>query len=408
MCRLSLLLVLTLPLVAHSQEWSRFRGPNGAGVSDAAIPTTFTEKDFLWKTPIPGVGHSSPVVWGDKVFVTSGEKKTGKRIVVCVDAATGKLRWQKEFEASAYKAHVRNSIATSTPAADDERLYVAWATPERLTLMALTHDGQVVWQHDLGPFKSQHGFGVSPIVYDGLVVLPNDQDNGGSILAFDARTGQARWSVPRHPKNATYSTPCVYERQGRPAELIFTNWQHGITAIDPKTGKTNWELSVFEVNKQERAVASPVIAGDLILATCGFVTAQKHFVAVKPPDGADGKAKEVWRIEKAVSYLPTPLVKGDLVFLCSEVGIATCLNAKTGAIVWQERVGESFSASPVCAGDRIYCVGNDGVVVVLAASAKFEILAKNALGEATQSTPALAGGRLFLRTEGHLIAVRKK
>jgi outer membrane protein assembly factor BamB len=273
--------------------------------------------------------------------------------------------------------------------------------------MALDHQGKVVWENDHGPFKSQHGFGVSPIVHDGLVILPNDQDNGGSILAVEAATGKLRWNVPRRPKNATYSTPCVYQREGRPAEIVFTNWQHGVTAIDPKTGKTTWELSVFDVDKQERAIASPVIAGDLILATCGFVTAQKHFVAVRPPDG-DGKPKEVWRIEKAVSYLPTPLVKGDLVFLCSELGFATCLRAKTGEVVWRERVGGNFSASPVCVGERIYCVANDGTVVVLAAADKFQVLAKNTLGEPTQCTPAVSGGRMFLRTEGHLMAVGAK
>ncbi len=295
---LTLVLTLTLTLCVHGQEWSRFRGPNGSGVSDAtSIPTTWTDKDYLWKVPLPGVGHSSPVVWGDKVFVTAGDK-SGKRLVLCLDAATGKTLWQKEFLASAYKMHVRNSIATSTPAADAERLYVAWATPDRLTLMALDHQGQTVWQNDLGTFKSQHGFGVSPIVFNDLVILPNDQDNGGSILAFEAKTGKVRWTASRKPKNATYSTPCVYQPRGRPPELIFTNWQHGVTALDPKTGKTTWEISVFEVNKQERAIASPVVAGDLILSTCGFVTAQKHFVAVKPPEGTDAKPAEVWRAGK--------------------------------------------------------------------------------------------------------------
>ena len=404
----TLVLALTLTISVHAQEWSRFRGPNGTGISDATtIPTAWTDKDFLWNVPIPGIGHSSPVVWGDKVFVTSAEKMSGKRLVLCLDATTGKTRWQKEFDASSYKTHQRNSIASSTPAVDADYVYVAWATPEKLTLMALSHDGQIVWQNDHGPFKSQHGFGVSPIVLDDLVILPNDQDNGGSIIAVQAKTGKLYWTLPRHPKNATYSTPCVYQPQGQSPLLIFTNWQHGVSAIDPKTGKTKWELSVFEVNKPERAVASPVIAGELILATCGFVTAQKHFVAVKPPDG-DGKPTEVWRLEKAVSYLPTPLVKGDLVFLCSEVGMATCLHAKTGKIVWQERVGENFSASPVCVGERIYCVGNDGSVVVLAASEKFQVLANNALGEPTQSTPAISGGRMFLRTEAHLIAIGGK
>src|SRR5207244_607730 len=132
------------------------------------------------------------------------------------------------------------------------------ATPDKITLTALSHDGKIVWQSDQGPFKSQHGFGVSPIVFEDLVILPNDQDGGGSLIALEAQTGKLRWTVPRQPKNATYSTPCVYQPQGKDAQLIFTNWQHGVTALDPRTGKTTWELSVFDVNKQERAIASPV------------------------------------------------------------------------------------------------------------------------------------------------------
>jgi outer membrane protein assembly factor BamB len=181
-----------------------------------------------------------------------------------------------------------------------------------------------------------------------------------------------------------------------------------VTAVDLKTGNVAWEISVFDVNKQERSIASPVIAGDLILGSCGFVTAQKHFVAVRPPAKDGERPKEVWRLEKKVSYLPTPLVKGDRIFLCSEEGFATCLDVKTGKQIWQERIGDGFSASPVCAGDRIYCVSNDGVVVTLAASDKFQVLGQSPLGEPTQSTPAISGGRMFLRTEGHLIAVGKK
>src|SRR5262249_12535296 len=151
------------------------------------------------------------------------------------------------------------------------------------------------------------------------------------------------------------------------------------------TGKLNWELSVFEPKRPERAIASPVIAGDLILGTCGFVTAQKHLVAVRPGNpGREVKPQEVWRLERAVSYLPTPLVKGELVFLCSEQGMATCLEAATGKLVWQERLNANFSASPVCAGEHLYCVSDDGEVVVLKATSQFELVARNPLGEATQ------------------------
>src|SRR5262249_40497647 len=155
-----------------------------------------------------------------------------------------------------------------------------------------------------------------------------------------------------------------------------------------------WELSCFAPKMQERSVASPVIAGDLVLGTCGFVTAQKHFVAVRPEGDS---AKEVWRLEKAVSYLPTPLVKDGRIYLCSEAGIATCLAAATGKLLWQERLGNNFSASPVSAGNQIYCVADDGTVYVLAAAEKYQLLGKNSLGEPTQSTPAIAGGRIYFR-----------
>jgi outer membrane protein assembly factor BamB len=390
---------------ASAQEWTRFRGPNGSGVGNATtIPVQWTDKDYRWKVAVPGTGHSSPVLWGNRLFLTAGEKETGKRIVLGIDATTGKTLWTQTFEAPRYKMHLRNSIATATPAVDARRLYVTWATPAKYTAMALDHDGKQLWEADLGPYKSQHGMGISPVVYEDIVLVGNDQDDGGGLVALDAATGKLRWRVPRQPKNATYSTPCIYRRGQGPALAIFTNWQHGITAVDVGTGKVAWEMSVFDTQRQERCVASPIVAGDLILGTCGFVTAQKHLVAVRP--GTDGtKPSEVWRLEKAVSYMPTPLVKGERVYQCSEKGFASCLNLATGKVIWQERVPGAYSASPVCVGDHIYCVNDDGDVIVLAAADKFRMEARNKLGEGTESTPAIANGCLYLRTSGHLIAV---
>lgn len=390
----------------HAQEWTRFRGPNGSGVSPVvSLPTSWKEKDFLWKVALPGLGHSSPVLWGEKVFVTTGDPKTGTRSVLCLDARDGKVLWSLASEVRSYKMHKRNSYATSTPVADGERVYVAWATPDKLTAEAFDHAGKRAWQVDLGPYKSQHGYGGSPMRVDDLLIVPNDQDDGGSLIALEAATGKVRWRVPRASKNATYSTPCIVQAGQRPPELILTNWQQGITSFDPKTGKTNWSLSVFDTTTQERSIASPVAAGDLVLGTCGFVTGKKHHVAVRV--GPEGP-KEVWRLEKAVAYLPTPLVKDERVFLCSELGMASCLELKTGALLWQERLPGSFSASPVCAGSHLYCVSNDGEVFVVEAADKFKLVARSPLGEATQSTPAIAGGRIFFRTEKHLIAVGDK
>ncbi|GIW79523.1 MAG: serine/threonine protein kinase [Gemmatales bacterium] len=399
------LMGLLVPATATAQHWNRFRGPNGTGVlATDAIPVEWTEKDFLWKTKLPGTGHSSPVVWGERVFVTAGEESTGTRFVVCVRATDGTMLWTRRFDGKPYSKHRRNSVATSTPAADARHVYVAWGVPEQCVLMALDHNGKTVWEKDLGPFKGNHGFGASPVVVGDRVILANDQDGKGYVIALKATDGSVCWKLPRQSGNATYSTPCLFEGNGR-QELILTNWQHGITSVDPETGKVYWEICCFEPAKKERAIASPVVAGDLVLGTCGFVTKQKHFVAVRP---AKNDAKEVWRMERAVSYLPSPLVIDSRVYLCSELGVASCLDAATGKIIWQERLGDDFYASPVSTGKAIYCVSNDGDVYVLAPGDTFKVLAKNSIGEGTQSTPALTPQAILFRTPGRLIAIGKR
>jgi outer membrane protein assembly factor BamB len=403
--RLSLILIVLAGRPVSGQEWARFRGPNGTGVSTASLPVKWADTDYRWKTALPGSGHSSPVLWGERVFVTAGEDKTGERMVLCLSTRDGSVLWRKNFAAASYRMHRRNSIATATPAVDDKHVYVSWGVPEKCELVALDHDGKLAWQADLGRFKGNHGFGSSPIIVGKLVVLANDQDGAGFLIAFDRDTGNVRWKIPRQSGNATYATPCVYKPKDGGDLLIFTNWKHGITAVEPESGKIRWELSCFAPKVQERSIASPLIAGDLILGTSGFVTGQKHFVAVRPEGEA---AKEVWRLEKAVSYLPTPLVKDGRIYLCSEHGIATCLDAATGKQMWQERLSNNFSASPVSAGNQIYCVADDGTVYVVAAADRFQLLGKSSLGAPTQSTPAIAGGTIYFRTPGHLFALGGK
>jgi outer membrane protein assembly factor BamB len=391
-----------------ADEWPRFRGPNGTGLAaDLKLPDSWSEKDVAWKVAISGVGISSPVVWGDHIYLSSADTASGKQTLYCLSAADGKTVWTREFTAGVYRKHKKNTFATSTPAADADRVYFAYATPEHYRVAARTHDGKDAWAIDLGPYRSQHGFGASPVVYEDLLILPAEPDGNGKLVAVERATGTTRWTVPRHGKNATYSTPCVYHPPGKPAELVFTNWQHGMTGVDPKTGKVNWEISTFKPDQQERAVASPVVAGDLVLGSCGFAGGQKHLVAVRPYADGD-KPKEVWRMERQAPHLPTPLVKGDRVFVCTELGFASCVEAGTGKVVWQERVGGNFSASPVSAGDRLYWVDDNGKLWVLAAGEKYAVLGRGTLDEGTQCTPAVAHGRLYVRTEKHLTALGGK
>src|SRR4051794_19924456 len=250
-----------------ADEWTRFRGPNGSGLFETAFNNPITEKDFAWKVTLPGKGHSSPVVWGDHVYVTSGDPETAARIVLCLSAKDGSTIWKREFNSRTYRQlHVDNSYASATPAVDEAGVYVSWSTPESLSLMALTHDGKDLWTRDLGPFVSQHGSGASPMTVDGLVILTNDQEGPKSTVeAFDHFTGQPRWKIDRKPGDKTaLATPCVFRpKAGGPAQLILSNKSTGITSVDPHTGKVNWEVPDA---CPDRTVGSPVVAGDLVIA----------------------------------------------------------------------------------------------------------------------------------------------
>jgi outer membrane protein assembly factor BamB len=399
---------------AYAQEWTRFRGPNGQGQSESAanIPITWTETDYNWKADLPGVGHSSPVIWGDRVFVTSADRDTATRHVLCLSTADGKILWQRDFPGANYHVHTQNNFAVSTPALDANRIYLAWASSDEFILQALTHDGQDVWQINLGPFVSQHGFGTSPIVVDDEVIITNDQEGETrSLIAVDAATGQERWKIPRkyadNRQNASYATPCILETPvGR--ELIVCSWAYGITSHDLKTGEVNWEAPVFKL----RPVGSPVLAGGLILANCGEGSEGKgnNMVVAVKPGSKDGQIPElVYSIPKSSSpYVTTICTAGDLTFLWGDGGIVTCIDAPTGKVHWRERVGGIFYGSPVRVGDRIYCISLDGEVDVLAASSEYKLLARNPLGEASQATPAIADGRMYLRTLSHLISIGGK
>ena len=386
------------------QEWTRFRGPNGSGLSDArTIPAKWTERDYNWKLPLPGAGHSSPVVWGDRIFLTSGDDQTNRLWVLCVSASQGRILWQKAFPLRPYHKNANNSAASSTPAVDKQRVYVCWTVPERLTLMALDHAGNLVWDRDLGPYVAQHGGGVSPIVFQDKVVLANEQDGPSFVIAVDAATGQTRWKAPRTATRASYSTPCVYRpKDGAPA-LIFASQSHGIYALEPEAGRVLWELAgLFD----KRVVSSPVVAAGLIIGACGAGEGGNYLVAVRPGEPATKqKAELAYTIRKSAPYVPTSICVGNLLFLWGDDGVVTCVQAASGGVVWQERLGKHFFGSPVCVDGRLFCVSTTGEVVVIPASDRFELLARNPLGETTHSTPAVAGGRMYIHTARHLISI---
>ena len=400
---------------AAAQEWTRFRGPNGTGESEAkTIPASWTDKDLNWRIELPGVGHSSPVLWGEKIFLLSADPQTATRYVLCINAADGKQIWRREYPGVVHKLNTKSSYASSTPTVDAERVYVAWSDPEYTRLMALDHKGNEAWSLNLGPWASQHGFGSSPILYQDLVVINCSQEDPklagvpgpkeSFVVAVEKATGKIRWRTDRKIVSTSYTVPCVRKNEAGQDELVCCTQAEGIFALDPKTGKENWSAPVFDM----RTVSSPLLVGDLIFGTNGQGSGAGLFYLVALRPGKEPKV--AYEVRQMAPYVPTPVARGELLFLFEDKqGHVTCMNAVDGKVVWQEkRVGGAFYSSPVRAGNKLFCIDEKGTVVCVAAEREFKELGRTPLGEESRSTPAVAGGRMYVRSVSHLLSVGGK
>jgi len=406
----AILASLLLTSVALAGAWPRFRGPNGQGISDATtIPVKWTDEDYAWKIDLSGTGPSSPVVWGDKVFVTCADPQTPKGILLALDAATGNILWRKDYPLSPYRMNTLNSYAATTPALAAERVYVLWQTAAQTTLVTLDHSGREIGTTDFGPNSSQHGPGASPVVVDDLVVFTHEQREGqdGCWIAIDAENGQTRWKLPRDPQPISYSTPCLYAPPGSQAQLVFTSIGHGVTAVAPGDGTILWEASEAFI---ARVVSSPVLADGLIIGSCGEGGVGKRLAAVEPPAGPGGSPQLAWSAPQgaATPYVPTCLYKDGLLYSFQDQGTVACRIARTGEILWNEKPAGRFYGSPVWLDNRLYCITREGRCVVLQAGRNYSLLAVNDLGEPSDATPAVADERMYLRTSSRLLCLAAK
>ncbi|MEM7700219.1 MAG: PQQ-binding-like beta-propeller repeat protein [Verrucomicrobiota bacterium] len=411
-------------------EWPRFRGPNGSGLNRGAVlPSDLNEAELVFEIEVAGIGHGSPVIWGDHLYLLtaiaeeqSEAPETGKSkkakgkgksqpvsygwATQCFDRESGELIWEKRFPPDRFKGHRFNSPASSTAAVDEERIVFAWGTAEALTLVSLDHDGALQWHKTFDGVVGGHGFGGSPILYEGLVILNNDQEKqNGNLFALDAASGEIAWTVERRSERISYSVPCVYD-PGDGAVLVFTNWQHGFTAIDPEDGSVVDDLSVFNTDTNERAISSPIVAGDLVIGTCGFTANPKHCVAMRL---VDRKWTEVWRIERNVPHIPGVLAVGERVFLVDDSGILTIVERATGKELDRARIPDVegvIYGSPVSDGRHLYFADESGNLHVLAVADELSPVSRYSLGETIRTTPAIVEGTLYIRSETKLSAFR--
>jgi len=396
---LSLIVCCPVLRQVDAQNWPRYRGPNGTGVSDVTgLPVEWSESDYEWVIDLPGVGHSSPAIWGDRLFLTSGDEDA-RRMLLCFNAVTGERLWTQTLHLDVDHLHKKNSYGSCSPAVDGERVYVAFADDSQYLFAAYDMEGNLLWTKDLGAFDTQHGQGQSPVVIPelDLVILTNDQVGPSFIAAYNRKTGDEVWRTPRKSRETAYSTPMLLTLEGQKPQLICTSGAVGIAGLDPETGRELWSSGELPM----RSVSSPVYGNGVVVATCGSGGVGKYMVAVDPTGSGDvSKTNVVWErtITDKLPYVPTPLVLGPHLFLWTDQGIVVCADMKTGETISQKRVaGGNYTSSPVIIDGKLYNVSESGEVVVVEASPNLEILGRSQLGDPSHASPAVANRRLYLR-----------
>ena len=385
-----------------SQDWPAFRGPDGQGHStERGLPIEWSESsNVAWKTKVPGLGWSSPVVSGGKVWVTTAVEQRGISLrLLGFDAATGQELVNVEvFQVVASRGDInpKNSWASPTPIVDGNRVYVHFGADGTA---AVTTTGTVVWKQRF-EYQSQHGAGGSPIVYGDLLIFSCDGSDAAFVVALDKQTGKVKWKTNRRfPADQAYTTPLVI-RVGERDQLISVG-AYRATAYDPLNGKEIWRVSYADGFSN---VPRPVFAHGLVYIATGFQ--QPSLLAVRPDGAGDvTKTHTAWKLGRGAPLTPSPIVVGDQLYVVTDGGIASCLDARTGAPIWQQRLGGTYSASPVFAGGSIYFPAEQGVTTVIATGKEFRRLATNRLDGGLLASMAVSGGSLFLRTDSHLYRI---
>jgi outer membrane protein assembly factor BamB len=393
--------------VLSAADWPGWRGPRGDGSSaDTGFPTTWTATENVrWKAPLPGSGHSSPVVSKGRVFVTSCVEAERRRVLSCFDRADGKLLWEETvLTAPLEKRHKLNSYASSTPAADGERVFVPFLDQTRLRVYCYDYSGKKLWERSPGEFHSTHGFCSSPVLYKDLVIVNADQDAPADqrayIVGLDRATGAERWRIDRPNRLRSYCPPVIGDVGGKP-QMVLTG-SKCVAGYDPDTGRQLWLVD----GPTEQFVSSVVFHRGLVFLTAGYP--DRWVMAIDPTGSGDVTKTHVrWSQKNDGGYVPSPVAHGGHFYLVTDEGLASCWDL-SGRRLWRERLGRHHSGSGVVADGKVYFTDDDGVTFVLRAAPEFEVLAKNPIGERCYSSPALSDGEVFLRGEKHLFCIASR
>lgn len=370
-------------------DWPAWRGPTRDGIAhpNQSPPLRWSETNgVIWKMPVPGRGHGSPTVAGDRIFLATADRARQAQSVLCLERATGKTLWTTVVHADQADPgkHANSSAASSTAACDGERVYINFLNGGAVHTTALDLDGRILWQRKVSDFVTHQGFGSSPVLHEGLVLVSADNRGGGAVAALDRQTGRVVWSETR-PKLPNYTTPSILRAAGR-TQMVLAGCNL-ITSLDPLTGKKLWEVN----GSTEECVVTAVTDGERVFVSGGYP--RNHTVAIV----ADGSGAVAWQNTARV-YVPSMIARDGHLYAVMDAGLAVCWKSDTGEELWKERLGGDFYASPIMVGDRIYASNVSGTTFVFKATPqRFELLARNQLGNQAYASPVLCGSRLYLR-----------
>jgi outer membrane protein assembly factor BamB len=407
-CRRSLLTLSLLAFLvptAMAEDWPGWRGPHGDGTTTDSGPLTWgPNKNIAWRTPIPGIGRSSPIVSGGRVYVTSGVEEDLSRRMIALDAGNGRVLWNAVVHTGpAGQAHRQNTTASSTPVTDGKRVYAVFVDDTAMTVVAVDTNGEVAWRVEPGTYYSQHGFAASPVLTDYGLVINGQQDGDNSfVVTLDPETGKEVWRYRPATNLRSFSTPVLIEHNGQ--EQLILSGSSETVGLDPATGKLIWSTD----GPSQKFVCTPSVGHGLVFSFGGSPSKSGYAI----PLGKTGKLKYsdlAWKLDRSMPYVPSPVLFGDYLHIANDQGIYTCIEPATGKVLLTERRFGKVYSSPVAAGDRIYIFEDSGACTVIANGPDFQELARNELGDVLiQTTPAIVDGSLFIRTEQDVIAIREQ
>ncbi len=402
---LKVYVLLTLICVfngAYAQNWPGWRGPHGDGTSiETNLPAQWDSvKNVLWKSKVPGTGHSSPIIWEDKLFTLTAFPEKKEKALLCFNAGNGDLLWQQTIVKSDFEnKHNDNSFASGTPATDGKLVFVSVLDGDDVVIAAYNFAGKQVWLQRPGTFSSPHGYSCSPALYEDKVIINGNSKGDSFVAALSKTDGKILWKVKHENQAHSFSTPIFREMAGR-KQMIFCGNKE-IASYNPGDGSKYWYVK----GPSEDFCSSPVYNEKHGLVLVSSAWPQRHLLAVKPDGNGDvTSSKVVWQTTKGAYYVPSPVCTDDYFFSTMTNGDVYCLEVSTGKILYNENLGKQYS-SPVLADGLVYMPNDEGVITVIKPGPAYEPIAKNAIGEKMNASPAISNGKIYLRGEQHLFCI---